>query len=533
MKQKYWLPLVFAAVFAGGIWVGSLLDSRHATDTPARQKLAEVFDIIEENYVDYVDLDSLVEMTIPVMLNNLDPHSSYIPASDLQEVNTELEGKFSGIGISFQVLNDTLNVLEVLSDGPSEKGGVMPGDRIIEVDDTIVAGRNIPQNDIVHMLRGEKGTHVKIKVKRGNQKELITFELIRDDIPVESVDASYMIDPEVGYIRISKFARNTFDEFFQALSKLKLQGAQKYIIDLRFNGGGFMEPAVLMANEFLNVGDVIVSTRGRNREDNKIIPADGTGAFRDADLAVLVNEFTASASEIFSGAIQDNDRGWIIGRRSFGKGLVQRPISLPDSSEVRLTIQRYYTPSGRSIQKDYTRGHITDYDLDIVNRYVNGEILNEDSIKLNKDLEFSTAGGRKVYGGGGIMPDLFVPEDTAHVTAYFNVVRDQNLLMKFAYEYCDLNRQQLQKATNVDELLKMLPSNSVLLNSFVNFAQINGVNPRYNQINISAPLIVNQLKALIARNIMGLSGYYEVYNKYDSTVQKALEKIKSPVIEEE
>jgi len=531
MKQKYWLPLVFAAVFAAGIWTGTLFDWRHASDTQARQKLIEVFGMIEDNYVDEIDLDSLVEMTIPVMLNNLDPHSAYIPATELQDVNSELEGKFSGIGISFQVLNDTLTVLEVLSGGPSEKGGVMAGDRIIAVDDTIVAGKNVPQNDIVHMLRGEKGTHVTIKVKRGSQKELIAFELIRDDIPVESIDAAYMIEPEVGYVRISKFARNTFDEFFQALTKLKLQGATKYIVDLRFNGGGFMEPAVLMANEFLNVGDVIVSTRGRNLDDNITIKADGTGSFRNADLVVLVNEFTASASEIFSGAIQDNDRGWIIGRRTFGKGLVQRPMALSDSSEVRLTVQRYYTPSGRSIQKDYTRGHISDYDLDIVNRYVNGEVLNEDSVKLNKNLEFTTVGGRKVYGGGGIMPDQFVPEDTAHVTAYYNVVRDQNLLMKFAYEYCDLNRKQLQSANNVDALLQMLPSNTVLLNSFVHYAQINGVNPRYNQINISAPLLVYQLKALIASNILGLSGYYEVYNQYDSTVRKALEKSKVPVIE--
>lgn len=523
--------MIFAGVFAAGLWVGSLFEGRHTTDTIARQKMMEVFDMIEENYVDDIDLDSLVEMTIPVMLNNLDPHSAYIPAIDLEDVNSELEGKFSGIGISFQVLNDTLTVLEVLSGGPSEKGGVMAGDRIIEVDDTVVAGRNVPQNDIVHMLRGEKGTHVTIKVKRGNKKDLITFELIRDDIPVESIDAAYMIEPEVGYVRISKFSRNTFDEFFQALTKLKHQRASKYIVDLRFNGGGFMEPAVLMANEFLNVGDVIVSTKGRNADDNITIKADGTGSFRDAKLVVLVNEFTASASEIFSGAIQDNDRGWIIGRRSFGKGLVQRPMALADSSEVRLTVQRYYTPSGRSIQKDYTRGHISDYDLDIVNRYVNGELLSQDSIKLNKNLEFTTVGGRKVYGGGGIMPDQFVPEDTAHVTPYYNVVRDQNLLMKFAYEYCDLNRPQLQRAENVEDLLEMLPSNSMLLNSFVQFAQINGINPRYNQINISAPLIVNQLKALIARNILGLSGYYEVYNQYDSTVQKALEQAKVPVIE--
>lgn len=533
MKQKYWLPLVFAAVFAAGIWTGTLFEGRHpSVQSQARQKLTDVLGMIEDNYVDEVDLDSLVEMTIPVMLENLDPHSAYIPASELADANSELDSKFSGIGISFQVLNDTLTVLEVLSGGPSEKGGLLAGDRIIAVDDTIVAGKNVPQNDIVHMLRGEKGTHVTIKVKRGNQKELITFELIRDDIPVESVDASYMIEPGVGYVRISKFARNTFNEFFQAMTKLKLQGAEKYVVDLRFNGGGLMEPAVLMANEFLRAGDVIVSTRGRNAADNITIRADGTGAFQDADLAIIVNEFTASASEIFSGAIQDNDRGWIIGRRTFGKGLVQRPISLPDSSEVRLTVQRYYTPSGRSIQKLYTPGHVSDYELDIVNRYANGEILSEDSVKINKDLEFITVGGRKVYGGGGIVPDQFVPEDTAHMSTYYGIVRDQNLLMKFAYEYCDLNRQQLQKAKNVEELLDMLPSNAVLLNSFVNFAQINGVSPRYNQINISAPLIVNQLKALVARTMLGLSGYYEAYNQHDIAVQKALEKAKEPVIEE-
>ncbi len=530
MNKKFWLPLCFAIVFVGGLWVGNYLQSIGRVKTAGQQKLMEVLNLIQDKYVDEVDMDSLVELAIPALLSNLDPHSSYIPAAESEAVNNELESKFSGIGISFQIMNDTINVIEVISGGPSEKVGILPGDRIIEVDGEPITGSKITNNDVFSKLRGDKGTHVTITVQRTTSKKPLHFEIVRDDIPVESVDAAYLLQDSIGYVRVSRFARTTYEEFLNACNKLRLQGAQSFILDLRYNSGGYMEPAVLMANEFLERGQLIVSTKGRNTRENSILIGDGSGVFQDYPLAVLVNEFSASASEIFSGAMQDNDRAWIIGRRTFGKGLVQHPITLPDSSEVRLTVQRYYTPSGRSIQKKYTPGDINDYESELVNRFVNGESLNQDSIKLNTEDWYLTMGGRTVYGGGGIMPDVFVPEDTSHVTSYYRDVFNHGLFNKFAYEYCDLNRQDLQRAKSVDELLTMLPNNDVLLNSFVNYAAQNGVPRRWYYINISAPLIVNQLQAFIARHAMGLSAYYEVFNRTDSAVLQAIEQLQKPIV---
>ena len=480
MKQKYWLPLIFACVFAAGIWVGSLLQfGRFFHTTPGADKLMRVVNLINENYVDEVSIDSIVESTIPLLLSNLDPHSSYIPPVDLEKEKSELQGQFSGVGVSFMILNDTINVIEVISGGPSEKMGILPGDRIIAVDGKNMTGKTVSNDDVFKALRGEKGTHVTITIKRLNTRTPLTFEVTRDDIPMESVDASYMIKPGIGYIKISRFARNTYSEFLHAMGQLKAEGAKSVILDLRNNGGGYMEPSVLMANEFLAPHNLIVSTKGRNASKNDHIISDGTGSFTDCGLVVLVNEFTASSSEIFSGAIQDNDRGWIIGRRTFGKGLVQNPIILPDSSEIRLTVQRYYTPSGRSIQKSYTPGDLASYDAEIIERYSKGETFNADSVKLHLDEEYLTSGGRKVYGGGGIMPDVFVPEDTSMITPYYIKVTNANLISRFAYEYCDLNRGQLEKAKDVDQLLKRLPSNYVLLNSFVDFAIQNGVRAQW------------------------------------------------------
>lgn len=529
MKRKFWLPLLFAVIFIGGIWVGNSLNPIRRTKTVGEEKLLEVINLINTSYVDSVEIDSLVELTIPTLLKYLDPHSAYIPAEQLQAANVELDGKFSGIGISFQILNDTLSVIEVISGGPAEKVGVLPGDRILEVDGQDIASQKITEQDVFSLLRGEKGTHVKITVKRTNSAKPIEFEIVRDDIPVESVDAAYMIEPGVGYIKVSRFARNTYNEFLQALYKLRVEGAENYVIDLRYNTGGYMEPAVMMANEFLSAGDIIVSTRGANHKDDQIFQSDGIGAFQECGIAVLINEFTASASEIFSGAIQDNDRGWVIGRRSFGKGLVQHPVLLADSSEVRLTVQRYYTPSGRCIQKPYIPGDIVDYEAELANRFNNGESLSADSIKLHTEDQHLTVGGRSVYGGGGVMPDLFVPEDTSKITSYYINVSNQNLLTKFAYEYCDLNRPELQKGKTVEELVKLLPPDNVLLDSFVHYASINGVPARWFYINISTPLIVNQLKALIARNILGLSAYYEIINSTDKAVDEAAKHAPKPL----
>lgn len=527
--KKFWLPFVLAVTLVCGMLLGCLLSTNHRLSTTGVGKLEYVMRLINENYVDEVDMDSLVEMTIPLLLKNLDPHSTYVAASDYENANNELESKFSGIGISFQIYNDTLSVVEVITGGPAEKVGVLPGDRIVKVDDKNIAGTGITEDDVFSMLRGKKGTKVNITVKRNNSKKPVTFDIIRDDIPVESVDAYYMMDKKTGYIKVSRFARNTYEEFRVALATLQGQGAEDFIIDLRNNGGGYMEPAILMVNEFLPSGREIVSTVGRNASVDQYVCSDGTGAFQDCGVVVLINEFSASASEIFTGAIQDNDRGWVVGRRSFGKGLVQSPILLPDSSEVRLTIQRYMTPSGRCIQKDYKPGANGDYDLELINRFNNGEMQSADSTKLNLADKYTTYGGRTVYGGGGIMPDYFVPEDTAGITSYYASVLNAGLLMKYAYEYVDGNRTDLSKAKTTAQLLKRLPPDDVLLRDFVAFAASNGVPARWYYINISTPLIVNHLKALIARDVFGVQAYYEVLNPTDSTVQQALKYVRAPL----
>ncbi|MDE6369633.1 MAG: S41 family peptidase, partial [Muribaculaceae bacterium] len=398
-KLTKWLPLFAALLIVGGMWLGFALAGGRS-QSQFQKKLNRLYEIIENDYVDEIDLDSLLESQIPSLLKSLDPHSSYIPAADLEKVNGELEGSFGGIGIQFQVINDTICVVEVIPGGPSEKVGVIAGDRIIAVDTIDIVKRHISDDDVRNMLRGEKGTEVTITVRRANAAKPMTFDIVRGDIPMTSVDASYMIDPKTGYVKVNRFSRTTYGEFLQAISQLRYLGAESLIIDLRGNGGGYMEPAVLMANEFLPAYSKIVMTKGRDEDDNSTILSDGTGAFTDIPLVVLVDEFTASSSEIFSGAIQDNDRGLVVGRRTFGKGLVQRPIMLPDSSEVRLTVQRYYTPSGRCIQKNFQRGKADEYEEEIIERYNRGEIFNADSIYLNTDQIFKTLNGRTVYGSG-------------------------------------------------------------------------------------------------------------------------------------
>lgn len=516
-----WFPLIGALLIVGGILLGYQFAGNRAQG-PFQEKLNRLYDIIENDYVDAIDLDSLLETQIPSLLKSLDPHSSYIPAEDLEKVNGELEGSFGGIGIQFQVMNDTICVIEVITGGPAEKVGVIAGDRIIAVDTVDLIRRHISDEDVRTMLRGEKGTSVSIKVKRANAAKPLIFSITRGDIPVTSVDASYMIEPTVGYVKVNRFARTTFGEFLHAISQLKYLGAKSLIVDLRGNGGGYMEPAILMANEFLPAYSKIVMTKGRNESENSTVVSDGTGAFVDMPLVVLVDEFTASSSEIFSGAIQDNDRGLIVGRRTFGKGLVQRPIMLPDSSEVRLTVQRYYTPSGRCIQKNFQRGQADKYDEEIIDRYNRGEIFNADSISFKTDEMFTTLNGRTVYGSGGIMPDVFVPSDTTGYSSYYVNVSNAGLLQKYAYELADLNREEFAKAKTVDDLLKMLPSDATLLQSFVSYAAQKGVPARWHYINISSGLIVNYLKALIARDTLGFSASYEIYNSRDKVIDEAL-----------
>ncbi len=520
-----WLPLIGAVLLAGGIWIGFAFGGSRA-NRPYHDKLNTLYDIIENDYVDAIDLDSLLETQIPALLKSLDPHSSYIPAADLEAVNGELEGSFGGVGIQFQVMNDTICVVEVIPGGPAEKVGMLPGDRIIAVDTVDIIKRHISDEDVRSMLRGQKGTGVSVKVKRNNSPKTLSFDIVRGEIPVTSVDAAYLIEPETGYVKVNRFSRTTYNEFLQAISQLRYKGAKSLIVDLRGNGGGYMEPAILMANEFLPAYSNIVMTKGRDTDSNSSIVSDGTGAFTDIPLVVLVDEFTASSSEIFSGAIQDNDRGLVVGRRTFGKGLVQRPIMLPDSSEIRLTVQRYYTPSGRCIQKNFQRGQADKYDEEIIERYNHGEVFNAASINLKTNEIFKTLNGRTVYGSGGIMPDVFVPSDTTGYSSYYVNVSNAGLLQKYAYELADLNREEFSKAKTVDDLLKMLPSDATLLQSFVSYAAQKGVPARWHYINISANLIVNYLKALIARDTLGFSASYEIFNTRDTTVARALQLLK-------
>ncbi|MBD5214305.1 MAG: S41 family peptidase [Bacteroidales bacterium] len=516
-----WIPLLFALTFVAGVAAAMLISPRKPAHAP--NKLDSVIDLVTERYVDTLDIDSIIETAIPEILSSLDPHTVYIPASDLQAINEDLDGSFSGIGISFTIQEDTVTVIETIAGGPAERVGIVPGDRIIEIDGRDFTGKKITNDSVIHNLRGPKDSKVTLGIRRSNTPKTLTYDIVRGDIPVNSVVATYIIDDGVGYIKVDKFGRTTFDEFFQGIASLSLQGAKDFIIDLRGNGGGFMEIAIMMANEFLERGEMIVYTRGRDGRDETYIPADGHGTFKSAGVTVLIDEYSASASEIFAGAIQDNDRGWIIGRRSFGKGLIQQQFDLPDSSAIRLTIARYYTPSGRSIQKDYSDSE--SYNHDIISRYERGEVFSADSMIIDKSLAYTTSGGRTVYGGGGIIPDLFVPNDTTGITNYYIKVANAGLLQKFAFNYADTNREKLSKATDVSSLLKLLPPDYALIDEFVAYCVKNGIPAQWYYIKQSSELIVTQLKALIARDAIGMSAYYEIFNTIDKTVSTALSTI--------
>lgn len=527
-RISVWIPIIIALFFVAGMTVGGLL-TRNRGVSSANKKFATILNLIENEYVDKVNLDSLLEETLPQLLSNLDPHSSYIPKADLQGVNAELEGSFSGVGVQFMVNNDTVTVIEVVSGGPSEKVGLMAGDRIISVDGENIAGISITNDEVMKKLKGDAGTKVTLGIKRANSKKTLKFVITRGPVPVTTIDSSYLLNDSTGYIKVNRFGRNTYDEFLTSLILLKEDGAKNYVVDLRGNTGGFMEMAILMANEFLQPRSVIVAKKGRDGKNDEIFFSDGSGAFKDDGLVILLDEYSASSSEIFAGAIQDNDRGLIIGRRSFGKGLIQRQAELPDSSAIRLTIARYYTPSGRCIQRDYADAQT--YRNDLIERYNHGELFAEDSVKLNINDSYKTVTGRTVYGGGGIMPDIYIPVDTSGITNYYINVVNAGLMQRFAFEYCDMNRERLSETDNI---LKVLPADDTLLRMFVNFAAQNGIPARWYYINISHDLIVNQLKALIARDIIGNHAYYEIINRNDNAVERAVAEIsrgnaKSPI----
>lgn len=525
------LPTLFAVGVILGVLLGKYLFDRPLNDR--EQKFREVLSMIENEYVDDIDIDSLLDEMYPKLLSLLDPHSAYIPAADLTAVNEDLEGSFSGVGVSFQVINDTVTVIEVVSGGPSEKVGIKAGDKILKAGTMNLTGKNATTENVYKHLRGKKGTEVTLEILRSTSPKPLKYTIVRGEVPVNSVDCSYMLASDKGYIKVSKFARTTYDEFLEALRRLQAEGAKKYVIDLRGNSGGYMDQAVLMANEFLRPGQMIVFTKGKRPDSEAFTVADGEGSFSDAEVTVITDEYSASASEIFAGAIQDNDRGLVIGRRSFGKGLVQNQTMLPDSSAIRLTIARYYTPSGRSIQKEYKLGETEKYDTDILDRYARGEFYSSDSIKLDKSKIFHTGTGREVYGGGGIMPDIFVAEDTTGLTSYYIAVSNAGLLNKYAYKVADKYRAILAKAKTVDQINKSLPRDNTLLQGFVEYAAQNGVPARWYYIRKSEGLILRQLKALIVRDALGYSPFIRMLNENDPAIKravKALDDGESPVI---
>ncbi len=519
------IPLLIAISVASGIVIGNLLKQNsqpvfNPIGHTKPNKLTSILRLIENGYVDSVNTTDIIEKTIPEILENLDPHTAYIPARNMQEVQEEMRGNFSGIGVQFSIQEDTVRVIEVVSGGPSSKVGILPGDRIVAVDDSLIAGVDVQNATVLNLLRGEKNTKVKVGVARKGYDELLEFEITRDDIPLISVDVSYMIDNETGFIKVNRFAETTYDEFMLGMRKLKQSGAEKLIVDLRQNPGGSLSSVLQIIDEFLEKGEPILYTEGLN-QPRKTYNASGRNSWKDVKVYVLIDEFSASASEIFAGAIQDNDRGLVIGRRSFGKGLVQEQIPLMDGSALRLTVARFYTPSGRSIQKSYENGN-DEYFHDLYSRFSHMEQLHADSIQFNDSLKYQTKSGRTVYGGGGIMPDIFVPADTTGNSPYFDQIYRKGLIYTFAYNYADSNREKLSQFQTGEEFDQYLNQQNVL-NEFVNFAQEKGVKRDAKGLQQSKEIIQTQLKAYIARNIIGEEGFYPIIRQIDNTLQKAIE----------
>ena len=476
-------------------------------------------------YVDSVDEEKLVEDAIRGMLEKLDPHSSYSNAKEVKQMNEPLQGSFDGIGVQFNMMEDTLVVIQPITKGPSEKVGIVAGDRIVGVNDTAIAGVKMSREEIMRRLRGPKGTLARLKVLRQGIKDTLLFNVVRDKIPVKSIDATYMIRPTVGYIRIGNFGAMTYREFIEALYKLKSAGMEKLILDLQGNGGGYLQAAADIASEFLNDGDLIVYTEGRTvpRSDYN---ARGNGSFNDGKVVVLVDEYTASAAEIVTGAIQDHDRGLVVGRRTFGKGLVQRPIDLPDGSMIRLTISHYYTPSGRCIQKPYEKGKQKDYALDVVNRLKHGELTNKDSIHFADSLKYYTLKEKRVvYGGGGIMPDYFIPLDTTRYTKLHRELAAKSVIVTQNLRYMDKNRKQLQQQyPTFEEFKKKFEVPQSFIDTILAEGEkLNVKTKDEDELNRTLPPLKIQLKALIARDLWDMSEYFSIVNEDSEIVKKALE----------
>ena len=516
------LPLILALGLAVGILIGAKMAYLQPSDNDifgSVQKFRKVLTLIDRDYVDEVSTDELVETAIEKMLEDLDPHTTYISPEDAELANSSLEGEFEGIGIEFNIIRDTIYVITPLAGGPSAKAGLRAGDKIIKVEGETVAGVDIENREVIELLRGEKGTKVDVAIKRGDSNKLLDFTLKRDKIPQHSVDVSYMINDEVGYLKVSRFSANTYDEFKEAMEKLRSQGMKKLVLDLQSNPGGYLDKAVKMADEFLKDNQMIVYTQGKQPKYDSEHRATTKGEFEDNPLIVLINEGSASASEIVAGALQDNDRALIVGRRSFGKGLVQLAVQLGDGSEMRLTISRYYTPSGRSIQKPYE--DLEEYQHDRIARYEHGEFFVEDSIKFSDSLKYTTSQGRVVYGGGGIMPDYFVPLDTSYNSEYFRKLVFNNIIREFSINYHEKHEQELQEM-GFEKFMQDFSISRQMIQELI--AAGEAVNIPFDQSDFqrSEQLIKTQLKALIARSEWGEEGYYPIMNQSDEIYQEAL-----------
>lgn len=533
-RNKILMPLLLAVAVVAGLVIGQSLGRSNAESQfrrvlshlrPPYEKLNHTMTLIATEYIDSLDMDSITEQILPLLVQQLDPHSVYIPAKDMETVNEPLEGEFDGIGVVFNMGTDTVIVLNVVPGGPSQKAGVQNGDRILRIDNREVAGQRIPQDSIVKMLRGVRGSEVHLTLERRSIEDTVGVTVTRDAIPLKSVDAGFMLTDNIGFIRLSAFAKNSYIEVKRAIISLREQGMQKLVFDLRGNTGGFLDQAILIANEFLPAERMIVYTEDRhNRRVEQY--SDGNGSATDLALAVLIDEESASSSEILAGAMQDNDRGVIIGRRSFGKGLVQQQIPFSDGSALRLTTARYLTPTGRSIQKPYKTGDAEGYGRELYDRFTHNEMFSADSIRFADSLRFTTPAGRTVYGGGGIMPDRFIPMDTTDVTRYYVEVVGRNILYRYTLEYSDRHREELNRVQTTEDLRRLLDSDRHLLDDFVAYAMRQGVRPAWSDIRRSGELLKAQLRAYIGRNtVLEDAGYYSEIHAVDVVIDAAIEEL--------
>ena len=520
-KESHFSPIIFALVLIGGVWLGYSLNFSSSNNALETNKFNLILHQIEELYVDSLAKEDIVEKAVENLLTELDPHSSYIPAKDLEAINEPMEGSFNGIGVEFNLKNDTILVVAPISGGPSQRVGIQSGDKIISVDGDVIAGTGLTNQKVFNLLRGERGTKVVVGILRVGEEELIDFEITRGKIPIHSIDVAYMIDREMGYIKVNRFSATTYKEFKEASEELLNEGMQKLLLDLRNNPGGYLGAAINIANEFLGDNKLIVYTEGRSRDKEEYY-SNKSGRLLDTEVVVLIDEGSASASEIVAGALQDNDRGTVAGRRSFGKGLVQEQFEHHDGSAFRITTQRYYTPTGRCIQKPYENGDKDSYDKDWMTRFESGELTSKDSIHFVDSLMFFTPKGKIVYGGGGIMPDVFIPLDT---NSYHNSIAKANrrdLIRSFAFDYTNQNRAKLE-ALNLEVFIQFFEIDANTWNNLAKQCAKAGVELQMSEWTLEDKKIIStQLKAFIARNIWNDAGFYPVIHQIDKTFQKAI-----------